>query len=293
MTLTCEKVQTAIKRLQSFEPDVGYEVGYSGGKDSDVIKILANLANVNHIIVHNLTTVDAPETVRYIKSQGDVIIKRPELSMWQLIPKKLMPPTRLARYCCQVLKERPTQGQRILVTGVRWAESARRAESADVVKILNKPKTTQRLAEELNADYRVTRQQGIALNTDNTANRRLVEMCYRTRRTMVNPIVDWEDSEVWEFLNHFDCKSNPLYQCGYHRIGCVGCPLGGRRNMLKEFARYPKYRRNYISAFERMIKERRKRNLSTRLCWQTGEDVFNWWVGIDANQLAFNFDKED
>ena len=96
-----EKERIAIERLKSFEPDDGYYLCYSGGKDSDVIKILANLANVKHECVHNLTTVDAPETVRYIQSQKDVRIDRPELSMWRLIEKKMMPPTRLMRYCCR------------------------------------------------------------------------------------------------------------------------------------------------------------------------------------------------
>jgi len=48
----------------------------------------------------------------------------------------------------------------------------------------------------------------------------MVEHCYRTRKTMVNPIVDWTDEDVWEFLTHYGCKSNPLYECGFKRIGC-------------------------------------------------------------------------
>ena len=56
------KVEKAIMRLKAFEPPDGYYVAYSGGKDSDVIRILAQLAGVKHELVHNLTTVDAPET---------------------------------------------------------------------------------------------------------------------------------------------------------------------------------------------------------------------------------------
>lgn len=63
------KEQKAIDRLKAFEPSDGYRLAYSGGKDSDCIKILAQLAGVKFEAVHNLTTVDAPETMRYIKSQ--------------------------------------------------------------------------------------------------------------------------------------------------------------------------------------------------------------------------------
>lgn len=70
------KEQKAIERLKTFEPADGYYLAYSGGKDSDCIKILAQLAGVKFEAVHNLTTVDAPETVRYVQSQPDVKIDK-------------------------------------------------------------------------------------------------------------------------------------------------------------------------------------------------------------------------
>ena len=74
-----EKEKTAIERLKAFEPQTEpYYLCYSGGKDSDCIRILASLAGVNHDIVNNHTTVDAPETVRYIRSIPGVKIRYPE-----------------------------------------------------------------------------------------------------------------------------------------------------------------------------------------------------------------------
>lgn len=279
-----EKEKKAIERLKSFEPiEDGYYLAYSGGKDSDVIKILAQLANVKFKAVHNLTTVDAPETVQYIKSQSDVHVEKPQKSMWQLIEERLLPPTRIIRYCCSELKERGGQGQ-VVVTGVRWAESGNRKESADVVKILGKPKTTQKLAKQIGAEYTVTRQGGIVLNDDNDINRRMVEHCYRTQKTMVNPIVDWLDKDVWDFLEYYGCKSNPLYECGYKRVGCIGCPMASKQRYIG-FLRYPKYKENYIRAFERMIANRIKQGKETT--WETGEDVFRWWLEEDWTQLRF------
>lgn len=102
-----EKEQQAIERLKFFEPLNGqpYYLAYSGGKDSDVILALADMANVRFEAVHNLTTVDAPETVYHVRSEG-VRIDKPERTMWQLIVDKRFPPTRVARYCCSYLKER-------------------------------------------------------------------------------------------------------------------------------------------------------------------------------------------
>lgn len=116
-----------------------------------------------------------------------------------------MPPTRIARYCCSELKERGGTG-RVVVTGVRWSESQRRKETVDVIKIIGKPKTTMKTADEIGTEYQQTYQGGIIFNDDNDKNRRLVEHCYRTTKTMVNPIVDWSDDDVWNFLRYYGCN---------------------------------------------------------------------------------------
>ncbi len=283
-----EKERQAIERLKKFEPDEPYYLAYSGGKDSDCIRILAELAGVKHEIHHNLTTVDAPETMQYIKAIPNMIIDKARykdgthITMWNLIPKKLMPPTRIARYCCEILKERGGQGK-LKITGVRWAESARRKESSGVAKILGKPKTVQKLADESNANYTVSKAQGLILNDDNDESRRVVEHCYRTTTAIINPIVDWTDADVWEFLHHYGCEGNPLYKCGHNRVGCIGCPFANNSKRLAEFEKYPTYKRAYMTAFKKMLENLKIRGAETS--WETPEGVFNWWLGIDPNQL--------
>lgn len=284
MNVELEKM--AIERLKAFEPDDGYYLAYSGGKDSDCIKILAYLAGVKFEAVHHLTTVDAPETVYYVRHQSDVKIESPELSMWQLIVKKGIPPTRFMRYCCSQLKERGGKGK-VVVTGVRWSESVKRKETSGLVKIIGKPKTTQKEAEENQLDYRVSKIGGLILNDDNDKNRRFVEHCFRTRKTLLNPIVDWSESDVWEFLKYYNCNSNPLYGCGFNRIGCIGCPIAAGKYRYFEFERYPRYKNLYIKTFDRMLKAREERGLTNLLSWQTGEDVFKWWLGENPLQLSF------
>lgn len=41
-------VEVAIERLKAFEPEEGYYLAFSGGKDSVVIKELANIAGVKY-----------------------------------------------------------------------------------------------------------------------------------------------------------------------------------------------------------------------------------------------------
>lgn len=144
-----EKEAQAIKVLRTFEPEEGYVLAYSGGKDSDCIKILAQLAGVKFEAVHNLTTADAPETMQYIKSQPDVSISWARdkngnhVTMWNIIETHGLP-TRIRRFCCNKLKEQANQG-RLLVTGVCKAESVNRKRDGGLVKIIGKPKTTDRM----------------------------------------------------------------------------------------------------------------------------------------------------
>lgn len=101
---------------------------------------------------------------------------------------------------------------------------------------------------------------------------------------MVNPIIEWTDQDVWEFLLDNGCESNPLYKKGFRRIGCIGCPMGGGKSQKFEFSLYPKYRENYVRAFDRMLSS--KRSEIRKKEWKNGEDVMRWWVGDDPNQIT-------
>ena len=282
-----EMEKRAIEVLKAFEPEDGYHLCYSGGKDSDCIRILADLAGVKHEIHHSLTTADAPETVYYVKSIPGVIIDKPEISMWRLIEKKMTPPTRLIRYCCEELKERGGKGK-VKVTGVRKKESVNRAKSSGLVNLIGHTKKVLNVAENVGAEPFVNSKGGIVLNMDDDPSRRLVEQCYRTSNTMVNPIVDWSEADVWDFLKAHGCKSNPLYECGFKRVGCIGCPMAGKHRYA-EFERWPKYRALYEMAFDRMLEARRRAGKTNRLDsqWFNGESVMRWWLGEDGAQILW------
>lgn len=122
------KIDVAIERIRSFEPPDRYYGCHSGGKDSVVIHRLAAMSGVTVEWNYHLTTVDAPEVVQFIKGIPDVKIVRPPKTMWQLAvePSQFMLPTRTIRWCCEQLKERGGH-DRMVLTGIRWAESYRRA----------------------------------------------------------------------------------------------------------------------------------------------------------------------
>lgn len=259
-----DKVETAIKRFQTFEPEEGYYLAFSGGKDSVVIKALADMAGVKYDAHYNVSTVDPPELVRFIKDQHpDVKREIPHdkngkpVTMWSLIANHAMPPTRKVRYCCAYLKEGQGAG-RFTVTGVRWAESVRRRNKRAGLEI------------ETGAETREL------ADPDNPDNAEMARYCPTKGAHILNPIVDWTDAEVWEFIREYNVPYCELYNEGFTRLGCIGCPMAGRQQRLAELARWPKYKTMYLHAFERMIARRERIGLKTD--WETGEDVFDWWL---------------
>ena len=283
----------AIERLQAASEMSLHAYGLplvitdSGGKDSSVCKELALRAGIPFEIMHNHTTADAPETVRFVRSEAKRFeelgikytinmptYKGKPVSMWSLIPQKLIPPTRTVRYCCAILKETGGAG-RFISTGVRWAESSSRKNNRGIYE---------RIA--------ARKENKIILNNDNDDKRRLFENCRLKAKRVVNPIIDWTDDDVWDFLGldqevlcgdfNVTCNDinvNPLYEEGFCRVGCVGCPMAGKHGREVEFLRWPKYKLLYLMAYKKLLLERAARGLPTT--WQKPEDVFNWSMEYD------------
>lgn len=156
------KLEVTLDRIRSFEPEDGYWVAFSGGKDSQCIYELCKMAGVKFDAHYSVTSVDPPELVRFIKDQyPEVIFEYPtdkngnRITMWSLIAEKTIPPTRNARYCCQELKE-SCGDRRVTMTGVRWSESANRRANQGMVTIQGKSKKTQKALTEIGADFMKT-----------------------------------------------------------------------------------------------------------------------------------------
>lgn len=254
----------------------------SGGKDSSILKHIAMKSGIPYKVEHSHTTVDAPETVYFVRSEKkrlekmgiEYLVEYPKYTMWQLIVKNVMPPTRLARYCCKELKENFGSGKRI-ATGVRKAESRNRADNQGIITI---PKPSKIALENVdNVNFQKNNKGGIVvLNVDNGENRQIVEHCITQGKVLINPL----------YKN--GCPG------GCSRVGCIGCPMAGK-DRYAQFEQYPTYKQAYIRAFDKMIEERKKRGLSVGSKWETGIKVFNWWMedkNIDG-QLSIDFNGAD
>ena len=118
------------------------------------------------------------------------------------------------------------------------------------------------------------------LRLDNRENARIVEMCYKNHTTLINPIIDWTTDEVWEFLKEYKIPYCCLYDEGFKRLGCIGCPMGSIEQRRYELERWPKYKELYMIAFQKMIDNRGGQN-------ETAEGWLDWYVnGVHRNDTT-------
>lgn len=237
-------------------------VAFSGGKDSQTVYHLTEAAGVDFEAVYSATTIDPPEVVRFIRQRYPIVrFHVPEMSFWQLVEKTRMLPNRHMRYCCSVLKEATHQG-RVTLTGVRREESAKRAKR-QILDINKKP----RQFDEFERSDKIDVQ------------------CFGKgkEKITVNPILDWTETDVWEYLNNVvNVPHCELYDQGRRRVGCLFCPMKARKEIVDDMQRYP-------HQFERLKKTVVKIAETSKVFPNDPKAFLEWWLSdksVEAYKLS-------
>lgn len=246
-------LRKAEKMALRLDPENGFWLAFSGGKDSQALYHVARLAGVRFKAHMNLTSVDPPEVIRFVKRQyPDVELIKPRMSIFEMAKKKHLLPSRRFRWCCAEYKEIGGVGKVTLI-GIRKQESARRSKRNEVELGNHK----------------------FSGNFDQWSEHeeKIVTCVGGKDKILVSPIIYWTERDVWEFLNENGIPHCELYDQGYTRIGCICCPMSSYRQKVKEIKRWPHVKRNWLKSIQWMID-----NGYSSYDNPNAEFGFNWWI---------------
>ena len=248
-------IRRAEKLALRLDPADGFYNTFSGGKDSQCLYHLVKLAGVKHKTHMNLTSVDPPEVIRFVKRHyPDVELTKPRMSIYDMARKKHFLPTRRFRWCCAEYKEKGGAGK-VTLTGIRREESARRAKRGEISTDIKSKR-----AEQTFDQWSEHEEQMVA--------------CVGGRdKILLSPIIHWTERDVWEFLNVNGIPHCCLYDQGYARIGCICCPMSSRRSKARDVLRYPHVKRGWLEAIRWLID-----NGYVNCNFTDPETGFRWWM---------------
>lgn len=239
----------------ALQPEQGFHVGFSGGKDSQVLMALVKMAGVKYRAVYNVTTNDPPENIYFIrKHYPDVEFEHQGKNLYRLIEKKGVP-TIFHRWCCDIFKESSGAGS-VVLTGVRREESKKRAgyKPVDVKS---------------NRKEHVGRKNPYTIEGIEEAEHRCIK---GKDKVMVYPMLEWTATDVWVFIAKNHIPVNPCYEYG-GRVGCMFCPYATKEQISYYETRYPKFHELFMEGLSRYLS---KREVIDRYL-NSVEEYYDWW----------------
>lgn len=248
-------IRKSEKMALRLDPENGFYNTFSGGKDSQCIYHLVKMAGVKAKTHMNLTSVDPPEVIRFVKrNYPDVELIKPKMSIYDMAKKKHLVPTRRFRWCCAEYKEMSGAGK-VTIIGIRKEESARRAKRGEISTNIKGKRTDE------------------TFDQWSEHEEKMVTCVGGKDKILVSPIIYWTEYDVWEFLNSNGIPHCELYDQGYTRIGCICCPMSQTRQKWKEIERWPHVKRNWIKTIQWLID-----NGYIKYNFRDAETGFRWWM---------------
>lgn len=187
---------TFVRRVIEKNAGLPAVVGFSGGKDSlATYLIVENATSEKPPLFFMDTGIELPETVEFIdnfakKRDVQIIGEKAGERFWESVDI-FGPPARDFRWCCKILKLGP-------------------AATA--------------IAEEIGSETISFMGQRKLESFQRSIEPRITENPWVPGQLSANPIQNWNALEVWLYIFQKQEDFNPLYNRGYHRMGCYLCP---------------------------------------------------------------------
>lgn len=279
-----------------YDPTDGYYLAFSGGKDSQCLYHVAQLAGVKFKAHFSPTSVDPPEVIRFIRRNYPAVkFGRLKESIYTAAERQGILSTRLARWCCQEFKEIGGAGCVVMV-GVRHAESVKRSKRNEVEVSsrkfsgnLDTFREWQR--EQLLKKYKDLNHDQFSIETETD-----FKCVGGNDKIIISPIIHWTERDVWDFLNGMQIGHCELYDRGRKRIGCILCPFESRTEKIKDIKDYPHVKCKWLNTIKTIVaphseygaiiaKQINRESTSD----EVAELIFDWWISGDGFEKWFAY----
>lgn len=232
-----DRISYAIAQLKLHEPAEGYYVSFSGGKDSCVVLDLVKRSGVKYDAHYNVTTVDPKELVKFIyEKHHDDVI----------MEKPEMPMWKL-------IEKKGIMPTRIIrYCCAVYKENGGRGRNTIIT--------------------------GIRKQESNSRKKwSMVEPCNNRKGTQfLHIIIDWSTKDVWDYIKKYNVPYCTLYDNGWKRIGCVGCPFANPKQRKWELDKNPQiekiWKRGCKAVFDKWVKEGKE------IPFKDEVELYNWWL---------------
>lgn len=242
-------LKKAEKLAIRYDSEDGFFLAFSGGKDSQALYHIAEMAGVKFKAHFSPTTVDPPQLIRFIRKQyPDVVFGKVTKNIYDTAVEKQILPSPRIRWCCAEFKENAGAGKVTLI-GIRHEESTKRSKRKEVEVTGRKFSGHLDQFEEWSAEQMEKKYKN--LNQDQFSYDKEKEIrCINGKDSiLISPIIDWTEKDVWEFLNEVvkvpHCE---LYDKGYKRIGCILCPMSSEKLRRREIRDFPYVKEKWLQA---------------------------------------------
>lgn len=235
-------IQTALARLREHEPPEGYYLAFSGGKDSICCYHLCKMAGVKFSAHYSMTTIDPREITSFIRDHyPDVIWEKPTYKG-----------ERTNYYDLIARKGLPSRKSRWCCSFLKEVGGEK---GSTIILGVRRAESAKR------------------------ANREV----YSTRngKHILNLIVDWKDTDVWDFIRSQNLPYPSLYDEGQKRAGCIMCPLACRAARVRDYETHPAHVKAIERAVEtrlRTIDEQRERESGLYKWGRNAHEIVYYWV---------------
>jgi phosphoadenosine phosphosulfate reductase len=224
------KIKQTLKKSERLAEIYGckFNLGFSGGKDSVVLKYFADYYGIDYIAHFNNTQIEQHGgMIQFIKnSYPEVHIIHPdrENSFFELMKKRGLP-SMFRRWCCESLKHSNPKLREYLVgiMGVRGEESKKRAERG-MVSVFGDSKRAKKTLEKLKATFAQTDSQIQCEGGKDTVN--------------IYPIFDLTEKEIFDIIKTEKLIIPDAYSSN-RRLGCAFCPFASFHENLKTVKDHP------------------------------------------------------